>query len=74
MLYLPVLVSLALLTKLHEVDCGSFTDSVLSIGTIMVEDLSQMVNKSVKSVRRIASCPFGECCNSEYIIADFTGI
>lgn len=72
------LITVTLLTKLPVVHSGSFTDSVLSkldsFGTIMVEDLSNVFNKSVASVQRIASCPFGECCNAQYITANFSGM
>lgn len=64
--------------QLKPIYAGSFTDKVLhkldSFGTMMVEDMSNIYNKSIKSVHRIASCPFGECCNSEYITANFSGL
>lgn len=69
---------LVVLTTLHKVHCGSFTDKLLtkldSFGTIVAEDLSSLFNKSINSAHRIAACPFGECCNTDYIPANFSGM
>lgn len=74
--FVPLIYVYILFTKVHIVESSIFTDSlskISSLGTIIAEDVSDAFTKSVSSVKTIAQCPFGECCNLEYIPANFSG-